>query len=125
MLEKMRENQKTYYQNRRSSHTFKVGDLVLLRKHNVDKMELNGGQITGLLNSPQPGQLLRTNSVGKVKDATLVTLNLNAPLRIGNENPAQLEELANLLTILIIYLTLTSQWINLLIIRQALSTNIT
>ena len=40
MLEKMRANQKTYYQNRRSTHTFKVGDLVLLRKHNVDKIEL-------------------------------------------------------------------------------------
>ena len=40
MLEKMRANQKRYYQNRRSTHTFKVGDLVLLKKHNVDKMEL-------------------------------------------------------------------------------------
>ena len=40
MLEKMRANQKRYYLNRRSTHTFKVGDLVLLRKHNVDKMEL-------------------------------------------------------------------------------------
>ena len=40
----------------------------------------NGSQITGLLNSPQPGQLLlRTNLVGKVKDATLVTSNLNTP----------------------------------------------
>ena len=40
MLEKMRANQKRYHQNRRSTHTFKVSDLVLLRKHNVDKMEL-------------------------------------------------------------------------------------
>ena len=40
MLEKMRANQKRYYQNRRSTHTFIVVDLVLLRKHNVDKMEL-------------------------------------------------------------------------------------
>ena len=36
----MRANQKRYYQNRRSTHTFKDGDLVLLKKHNVDKMEL-------------------------------------------------------------------------------------
>ena len=85
MLEKMRANQKRYYENRRSTHTFKVGDLVLLRKHNVDKLELKGSQITGLLNSPQPGQLLlRTNLAGKVKDATLVTSNPNTPLRIGN-----------------------------------------
>ena len=40
MLEKMRANQMRYYQNRRSTHTFKVGDLVLLKKHNVEKMEL-------------------------------------------------------------------------------------
>ena len=39
MLEKMRANQKRYYQSRRSTHTFKVGDLVLLKKHNADKME--------------------------------------------------------------------------------------
>ena len=40
MHEKMRENEKRYYQNRRSTHTFKIGDLVPLEKHNVDKMEL-------------------------------------------------------------------------------------
>ena len=32
MLEKMRENQKRHYKNRKSTHTFKIGDLVLLRK---------------------------------------------------------------------------------------------
>ena len=36
----MRENQKRHYKNRKSVHTFKVGDLVLLRKHNKDKLEL-------------------------------------------------------------------------------------
>ena len=40
MLKKMMANQKKYYQNRRSIHTFKVGDLVLVKKHNIDKMEL-------------------------------------------------------------------------------------
>ena len=30
MLEKMRENQKRHYKNRKSTHTFKIGDLVLL-----------------------------------------------------------------------------------------------
>ena len=39
MLEKIRANQKRYYLNRRSTHTFKVGDLVL-KKYNIDKMEL-------------------------------------------------------------------------------------
>ena len=36
----MTENQKSYYKNRKSTHTFKIGDLVLLRKHNKDKLEL-------------------------------------------------------------------------------------
>ena len=40
MLEKMKANQKRYYENRRSTQTSKVGDLVLVKKHNVDKMEL-------------------------------------------------------------------------------------
>ena len=40
MLEKMTENQKRYYQKRRSTHTFIIGGLVLLKKHNVDKIEL-------------------------------------------------------------------------------------
>ena len=40
MLEKITANQKRYYENRRSTNTFKVGDLFLLRKHNVDILEL-------------------------------------------------------------------------------------
>ena len=40
MLAKMRENQKRHYLNRRSIHKFQVGDLVLLKKHQADKMEL-------------------------------------------------------------------------------------
>ena len=40
MLERMRENQKRHYKNRKLVHIFKVGDLVLLRKHNKDKLEL-------------------------------------------------------------------------------------
>ena len=40
MLGKMRENQKRYYKNRKSTHTFKVGDLVLYQKHNKEKLDL-------------------------------------------------------------------------------------
>ena len=40
MLERMRENQRRHYKNRKSVHTFMVGDLDLLRKHNKDKLEL-------------------------------------------------------------------------------------
>ena len=40
MLEKMRANQKRHYLNRRATHKFQVGDLVLLKKHQADKMDL-------------------------------------------------------------------------------------
>ena len=50
MLERMRENQKRHYKNRKSTHTFKIGDLVLLKKHNKENLSLNGNLIIGSLN---------------------------------------------------------------------------
>ena len=40
MLKKTRENQKRHFQNRRSTYTFKVSDLVLRKGHNAEKMGL-------------------------------------------------------------------------------------
>ena len=40
MLQKIRANQKTHYQNRRATLKFQVGNLVLLKKHNADKLDL-------------------------------------------------------------------------------------
>ena len=40
MLERMRANQKRHYQHWRATHRYQVGDLVLLKKHNADKMDL-------------------------------------------------------------------------------------
>ena len=37
----MRNRQKRHYLNRRSTHPFKVRDLVLLKKHQEDKIDLN------------------------------------------------------------------------------------
>ena len=36
----MRANQKQHYQHWRATHKYQVGDLVLLKKHNADKMEI-------------------------------------------------------------------------------------
>ena len=41
MLERMRANQKGHYQHQKATHKFQVGDLVLLNKHNADKMDLS------------------------------------------------------------------------------------
>ena len=38
MLERMRANQKRHYQHHRATHKFQVGVLLLLKKHNADKM---------------------------------------------------------------------------------------
>ena len=40
MLERMWANQKRHYQHQAATHKYQVGDLVLLKKHNADKMEL-------------------------------------------------------------------------------------
>ena len=40
MLERIRANQKRHYQHQRATHKFQKGDLVLLKKHNADKMDL-------------------------------------------------------------------------------------
>ena len=36
----MQANQNRHYQHQRATHKFLVGDLVLLKKHNADKMDL-------------------------------------------------------------------------------------
>ena len=40
MLERMRKNQKRTYEGRKTAHQFKVGDLVLLKKHAQEKLDL-------------------------------------------------------------------------------------
>ena len=40
MLERMRKNQKRTYEGRKTIHQFKVGDLVLLKKHAPEKLDL-------------------------------------------------------------------------------------
>ena len=40
MLKRIWANQRRHYQHCRATHKFQVGDLVLLKKHNADKMDL-------------------------------------------------------------------------------------
>ena len=40
MFERMQTNQKRYYQHEKTTHEFGVGHLVLLKKHNTDRMDL-------------------------------------------------------------------------------------
>ena len=40
MLERMRKNQKRAYEGRKTTHQFKVGDLVLYKKHAQEKLDI-------------------------------------------------------------------------------------
>ena len=76
----MRANQKRYYQNRRSTHTFKVGDLVLLRKHNVDKRELKWEPNYRIVILPSAGSDVVENQLsGKSKRCNIGDLKLKHP----------------------------------------------
>ena len=80
MLEKMKPNQKRYYENRRSTYIFKVGDLVLLRKHNVDKMELKWEPNNKIVKLPSAWSAVVENQLsGKSKRCNIGDLKLKQP----------------------------------------------
>ena len=85
----MRANQKRYYQNRRSTHIFKVGYLFLLRKLDVDKMELKWEPNYRIVRLPSAWSPVDQNQFsGKIKDATLVTSNLKHPSEYWELKPS-------------------------------------
>ena len=80
MLEKVRANQKRYYQNRRSTNTFKVGDLVLLDKQNVDKMEIKWEPNYRIVKLPSAWSAFVENQLsGKSKRCNIGHLTLKHP----------------------------------------------
>ena len=91
MLEKMIENQKRYYQNRRSTYTFKIGDLVLLNKHNVDKMELKLGSNYRIVKLPSAWSAVVENQLsGKSKRCKIGDLKLKHPCEDWELNPSSI-----------------------------------
>ena len=72
MLEKMRENQKRY-KNRKSTHTFKVGDLVLYQKHNKEKLDLKWEPNYRIIKLPHLWTaVIETSLLVELKDAISV-----------------------------------------------------
>ena len=68
MFEKMTANQKRHYQNRRATHRFQVGDLVLLKKHNTDKMDLKWEPNYRVIKLPSPWSAVVENQTnGRTK----------------------------------------------------------
>ena len=91
MLEKVTANQKRYHQIRRSTHTFKVGDLVLLRKHNVDKMELKWEPNYRIVKLPSAWPAVVENQLsGKSKRCNIGDLKFKHPSEDWNIKPSSI-----------------------------------
>ena len=96
-LSKMRGRQKRYYVNRRYTHPFKVGDLVLLKKHQRDKMDLKWVPNYRVIKLTSAWSAIVENQTnGKTKRCNVGDLKLKIPLRIGNSSPVLWEELLSL-----------------------------
>ena len=84
MLEKMRENQ-----NRKSTHTFKVGDLVLLKKHNKEKLDLKWEPNYRIIKLPhQWSAVVENQFTGKAKRCNIGDLKIKHPYEDWNLKPA-------------------------------------
>ena len=68
MLERMQENQKRHYQHQRAINKFQVGDLVLLKKHNADKMNIRWEPNYRVIKLTSPWSAVVENQInGKTK----------------------------------------------------------
>ena len=89
MLEKVRENQKRHYQNRKTTHTFKVGDLVLLKKHNKEKIDLKWEPNYRIIKLPHEWSAVVGNQfTGKAKRCNFGDLKIKHPYENWNLKPA-------------------------------------
>ena len=89
MLERMRENQKRHYKNRKSVYIFKVGDLVLLRKHNKDKLELKWEPYYRIIRLPHLWSTVVENQfTGRTKRCNVSDLEIKHPAEDWDLKPA-------------------------------------
>ena len=108
MLEKMRENQKRHYKNRKSVHTFKVGDLVLLRKLNKDKLELKWETNYRITRLPQLCSAVVENQfTGRTKRCNVSDLQIKHPAEDWDLKPATIGRATDLSITQTTYLMLT------------------
>ena len=88
-LGKMRENQKRHYKNRKSTHTFKVGDFVLLRKHNKDKLELKWEPNYRIIKLPHKmSAIVEKQFTGRTKRCNITDLKIKHPYEDWDLKPA-------------------------------------
>ena len=84
----MRENQKRH-KNRKSTHTFKVGDLVLLRKHNKDKLELKWEPNYRIIKLPHKmSAIVENQCTSRTKRCNITNLKIKHPYEDCDLKPA-------------------------------------
>ena len=79
-LSKMRDRQKGHYLNRRSTHPFKAGELVLLKKHQGDKIDLKWASNYRVIKLASARSAIVENpTIGKTKRCNVDNLKLKHP----------------------------------------------
>ena len=107
-LEKKRALQKKPYENRPSDHSFKVGDLVLLYKHNKDKLDLQWEPGYRIVELQSPWTAKITNkTTGEPKRVNVRDLRLKDPAEDWDLKAESMGREPNLLMIPQTCLTLT------------------
>ena len=80
MLERMWANHKRHYQHHKATHEFWVGDLVLLKKHNANKMDLRWEPNYRVIRLKSPWSVLAENQIsGKTKCCNIGDINAKHP----------------------------------------------
>ena len=122
----MRDNQKRYYKNRKSTHTFKVGDLVLLKKHNKDKLELKWEPNYRIIKLPHKmSGIVENQFTGRTKRCNITDLKIKHPYEDWELKPATIVvEQQDLLITQTIYLILTLYQMRQMIQSKLLVTDI-
>ena len=89
MLERMWANQKRHYQHCKATHKFFVGDLVLLKKHNADKMDLRWEPNYRVIKLKSLWSVLVENQIsGKTKCCIICDLKAKNPLEDWTLQPS-------------------------------------
>ena len=86
-------NQKWHYQHQRAIHKYQVGDLVLLKKHNADKMDFRWEPNYRVIRLMSPWLAVVENQIsGKTKCCNVGDLKPKHPSEDWEINPVQLVE---------------------------------
>ena len=104
----MRANQKRHYTNRRTTHKLQVGDLVLLKKHNADKMDLKWEPNYRVIKLLSPWSAVKYQTTGRTKGYSHGDLKLKHPSEDWELKPSPINGVAKLWITLTVYQMWTS-----------------